>query len=329
MKFNNMNIVIILVSLLIFSTIIGPDLESTVTEGFEGEDKFKYGLCEEWLEVSPDLCKDKFLYDQCTKNCDEKGEKPNSGKGGGGKHGGGGSGKHGGGGGGGSNKDDEGKHGGAHRGNGHRGKGSGRSSGRGGRGGNNKGPNVDPDYDYDYDYDYHKNGKGKGKGNGGKYQDDSSDSESSSDSDSDSECYGKGKGKGKGNGGYYPDGGSYENDNDDSCNDYQYKRNSTFHDQPSYIVNPSRYNVNRRRGKGKGSILPDERDQYILKSQIVPPVCPACPSNNCNQKPPAPCPPCGRCPESLFDCGKVPNFGKDSLHLPPPKGFLNSFAAFR
>lgn len=56
-------------------------------------------------------------------------------------------------------------------------------------------------------------------------------------------------------------------------------------------------------------------DKYILKSEIVPPVCPKCPdSRTCpRQKPCAPCPPCGRCPESSFTCKKVPTLSASSV----------------
>lgn len=46
---------------------------------------------------------------------------------------------------------------------------------------------------------------------------------------------------------------------------------------------------------------------YILKSSIVPPVCPKCPdliSSNKEKKCP-PCPPCGRCPETKLKCESV------------------------
>jgi len=65
-----------------------------------------------------------------------------------------------------------------------------------------------------------------------------------------------------------------------------------------------------------GSDIPDgDEDLYILKSEVVPPVCPACPNvtvcpKNNNNKPPPPCPPCGRCPESSFECKKVPNYNR-------------------
>jgi hypothetical protein len=72
---------------------------------------------------------------------------------------------------------------------------------------------------------------------------------------------------------------------------------------------------------------------YILKSSIVPPVCPACPSVRCNNNKnstPAkcpPCPPCARCPEPSFECKKVPNYNlTDNNVLPRP--VLSSFSQF-
>lgn len=71
-----------------------------------------------------------------------------------------------------------------------------------------------------------------------------------------------------------------------------------------------------------------QEDLYILKSKVVPPVCPKCPDviNKCegNKKPP-PCPPCGRCPEPSFECKKVPNYSivndystvRPNLYSPP------------
>ena len=72
-------------------------------------------------------------------------------------------------------------------------------------------------------------------------------------------------------------------------------------------------------------------DLYILKSEIVPPVCPKCPDSKvCPRQKPCPaCPPCERCPEPSFTCKKVPNYkevdeNNDVLPLP----VLNSFSAF-
>ena len=89
------------------------------------------------------------------------------------------------------------------------------------------------------------------------------------------------------------------------------------------------------------SEIPDgDDDLYILKSQVIPPVCPACPnvtvcpgngngngngSGSGNEPPP--CPPCARCPEPAFDCKKVPNFNRnDSDYLPRP--VLADFSQF-
>ncbi len=84
-------------------------------------------------------------------------------------------------------------------------------------------------------------------------------------------------------------------------------------------------------------ILPGQEDLYVLKSSIVPPVCPSCPSVKCDgggggggvggEKKCPPCPPCARCPEPAFECKKVPNYisGNDEI-LPRP--VLNSFSQF-
>ena len=79
-------------------------------------------------------------------------------------------------------------------------------------------------------------------------------------------------------------------------------------------------------------IMPGDEHLYILKSEIVPPVCPACPAFPSasvinNNDPPPPCPPCGRCPEPSFECKKVPNYNAandDSLPVP----VLNDFSSF-
>lgn len=76
-------------------------------------------------------------------------------------------------------------------------------------------------------------------------------------------------------------------------------------------------------------IPPGQEDLYILKSQVVPPVCPACPTiiNKCqgNEKCP-PCPPCGRCPEPSFECIKRPTYKPDNPYLPMP--VLADFSSF-
>ena len=73
-----------------------------------------------------------------------------------------------------------------------------------------------------------------------------------------------------------------------------------------------------------------DMSKYILKSEVVPPVCPKCPdSRTCpRQKPCPPCAPCARCPEPAFECKKVPNYSAATVSniLPLPR--LNSFSAF-
>jgi len=70
-----------------------------------------------------------------------------------------------------------------------------------------------------------------------------------------------------------------------------------------------------------------QEDLYILKSEIVPPVCPA-PITACHHKTDkcAPCPPCGRCPEPNFECKKVPSYKPDNMDLPQP--ILSPFSTF-
>ena len=80
-----------------------------------------------------------------------------------------------------------------------------------------------------------------------------------------------------------------------------------------------------------GSQIPKgSEDLYMLKSEIVPPVCPACPAvTTCpstKEKCP-PCPPCARCPEPAFECKKVPNYsGQNDSYLPQP--VMSDFSQF-
>ena len=76
-------------------------------------------------------------------------------------------------------------------------------------------------------------------------------------------------------------------------------------------------------------IVPGDQDLYILKSEIVPPVCPACPTRTAcpRNEPCPPCPPCARCPEPAFECKKVPNYKtNNSQYLPRP--VLSDFSQF-
>ena len=76
-----------------------------------------------------------------------------------------------------------------------------------------------------------------------------------------------------------------------------------------------------RRGVRRVDIQNGDEDLYVLKSSIVPPVCPKCPQRSAcpRQKPCQPCPPCARCPEPAFTCKKVPNYNSmNNQYLPLP-----------
>ena len=96
-------------------------------------------------------------------------------------------------------------------------------------------------------------------------------------------------------------------------------------------INGSTYNIKETitkedDGIPKSRIPRGQEHLYILKSEIVPPICPACPTVNCNSdskcgaKKCEPCPPCARCPEPSFECKKVPNYKSANLmnQLPIP-----------
>jgi uncharacterized membrane protein YgcG len=91
-----------------------------------------------------------------------------------------------------------------------------------------------------------------------------------------------------------------------------------------------------RRGQGipASQIPPGQEDLYMLKSEMVPPVCPACPAMKCDasssgggDKKCPPCPPCARCPEPAFECKKVPNYNSSNDDV-LPRPILNSFSQF-
>lgn len=73
-----------------------------------------------------------------------------------------------------------------------------------------------------------------------------------------------------------------------------------------------------------------DEDLYVLKSSIVPPVCPKCPDVSVcsDNNPPPPCPPCARCPEPAFTCKKVPDYSAANVNGQLPLPMLNSFASF-
>jgi hypothetical protein len=91
---------------------------------------------------------------------------------------------------------------------------------------------------------------------------------------------------------------------------------SNYQEAYTQSLTSADYSSSLPKGIPKNMIPPGNEDLYILKSEVVPPVCPACPPPilKCNDdKPPPPCPPCARCPEPRFDCKKVPNYGSGNL----------------
>lgn len=79
-----------------------------------------------------------------------------------------------------------------------------------------------------------------------------------------------------------------------------------------------------------GSQIPSgQENMYILKSEIVPPVCPMCPQAAAcpRQEKCPPCPACARCPEPAFECKKVPNYASSNdNYLPRP--IMSDFSQF-
>ena len=101
---------------------------------------------------------------------------------------------------------------------------------------------------------------------------------------------------------------------------------------PLSSTSQGNYNSSLPKGIPRSQIPSGEEDMYILKSEVVPPVCPRCPSyssmfsgNQAKKCPP--CPPCARCPEHAFECKKVPNYNSSNgQYLPKP--LLNNFSEF-
>lgn len=115
--------------------------------------------------------------------------------------------------------------------------------------------------------------------------------------------------------------------------EYMKKRNESI-DIDDRINENVRINNNAISALPKGikrnEIPKGQEDLYILKSEVIPPVCPACPQVNTEsmkkEKCP-PCPACARCPEPSFECKKVPNFrSNNNPYLPKP--VLNDFSQF-
>ena len=97
----------------------------------------------------------------------------------------------------------------------------------------------------------------------------------------------------------------------------------------SQTQNQNQNQNQNQQGISRSQIMPGQEDLYMLKSEIVPPVCPACPTAaSCpRQEKCPPCPACARCPEPSFECKKVPNYNNvNNMSLPIP--VLNDFSSF-
>lgn len=106
-----------------------------------------------------------------------------------------------------------------------------------------------------------------------------------------------------------------------------YSTLETRDQKPTYDI-PSPVDPYALDGISRSQIPPGEEDKYILKSKIVPPVCPACPAVCPKEKGECPpCPPCERCPDANVECKKVTKYTtKGALDSPVP--ILNDFSQF-
>lgn len=128
-----------------------------------------------------------------------------------------------------------------------------------------------------------------------------------------------------------PNNSSYAYDSPSSSSSSEYGQMYNQSSQPSQPSQSSQsydYSSSLPQGIPKSQILPGQENLYILKSQVVPPVCPACnPVVIYKDKECQACPACARCPEPSFECKKVPNYNAiNNEYLPTP--VLNSFSSF-
>jgi hypothetical protein len=103
---------------------------------------------------------------------------------------------------------------------------------------------------------------------------------------------------------------------------------STNASRPNSTSHNVNYSDSLPKGIPQNEIIPGQENLYILKSQVVPPVCPACnPVVIYRNKQCEACPACARCPEPSFECKKVPNYNSVNNEF-LPKPVLNSFSSF-
>ena len=124
-----------------------------------------------------------------------------------------------------------------------------------------------------------------------------------------------------------------EDDFDESQYYTPYRTESEPTMYPSTNTNTTDYSSSLPPGIPRRMIPPGQEDLYILKSEVVPPVCPVCPEpiikcpNEIDPNKIPPCPPCARCPEPAFDCKKVPNYSAfNPDYMPVPA--LSDFSTF-
>ena len=120
-------------------------------------------------------------------------------------------------------------------------------------------------------------------------------------------------------------------------NNYSSAYSNDYASPSSIIIGPGGQQIlatsqNTISGIPPSQIPAGQEDLYILKSEIVPPVCPACPNviidKSIIQKECQPCPPCARCPEPSFNCKKVPNYSLGVANTYLPRPILNDFSQF-
>ena len=125
--------------------------------------------------------------------------------------------------------------------------------------------------------------------------------------------------------------GANINNSNNAYNNSQSSQSSSSSSQQS-LFSPSSYNYSNSLPQGipKSQIPSGNEDLYILKSEIVPPVCPACPASSAcpRQEKCPPCPACARCPEPSFECKKVPNYNASANNGLLPVPILNDFSSF-
>jgi hypothetical protein len=123
------------------------------------------------------------------------------------------------------------------------------------------------------------------------------------------------------------------NNNDHYNNHNQYDNTNGSNYNQFENNNSSLYYNSLPKGISRSQIPSGQEDLYILKSQVVPPVCPKCPNpivkcpTDTDVTKCPPCPPCARCPEPNFTCAKIPNysaFNQDTMPVP----VLSDFSTF-